>query len=334
MRARVTQWVTFTYTQERCRTPEGTMQGPAATAGSELSFLWLEITSRCNLECAHCYADAGPSKPLQGTLALADWQVVIRDAAALGCRSVQFIGGEPTLHPDLLAMIDTASTHGFAFIEVYTNATGLSERMVAGFAEHRVHVATSFYSDDPRVHDSMTGRAGSFAKTTRTIRRIAQAGLPVRAGIIEGDANRGHAQAAVRQLRALGVTEYGIDAVRPVGRGAHASDQPSGFDALCGQCSKGRLCVTAPGDVYPCVFSRAFPLGRIEQGLASLLRGQPLVQFRAAQQRFEEARAATRLAGHECRPTCSPGDLFCEPMHSCMPQVAPNRPPGSGRDEG
>ncbi|BCG03910.1 hypothetical protein PPGU19_084780 (plasmid) [Paraburkholderia sp. PGU19] len=309
------------------------MQGNAATARGELSFLWLEITSRCNLECAHCYADAGPGEPLQGTLVLADWQVVIRDAAALGCRCLQFIGGEPTLHPDLLAMIETASAHGYAFIEVYTNATGLSERMVTAFAEHRVHVATSFYSDDPRVHDGMTGRAGSFAKTTRTIRRIAEAGLPVRAGIIEGDANRGHAQGAARQLRALGVTEYGIDEVRPVGRGAHASDQSSRFDALCGQCSKGRVCVTARGDVYPCVFSRAFPLGRIEQGLANLLRGQPLVEFRAAQRRFEEARAPTRLDDHECRPTCSPGDLFCTPMNGCMPQLAPNRPPGSRRNE-
>ena len=25
-----------------------------------LSFLWLEITSQCNLTCQHCYADSSP----------------------------------------------------------------------------------------------------------------------------------------------------------------------------------------------------------------------------------------------------------------------------------
>jgi MoaA/NifB/PqqE/SkfB family radical SAM enzyme len=27
---------------------------------AELSFVWLEITGKCQLECAHCYADSGP----------------------------------------------------------------------------------------------------------------------------------------------------------------------------------------------------------------------------------------------------------------------------------
>lgn len=32
---------------------------PAETA--PLRFLWLEITGRCQLACAHCYADSGPT---------------------------------------------------------------------------------------------------------------------------------------------------------------------------------------------------------------------------------------------------------------------------------
>src|SRR5208283_2388709 len=29
-----------------------------------LDFLWLELTSRCNLQCVHCYAESGPSSAL------------------------------------------------------------------------------------------------------------------------------------------------------------------------------------------------------------------------------------------------------------------------------
>lgn len=74
----------------------------------ELDFLWLEITAQCNLSCVHCYADASPSKALYGNLGLEDWLDALRQAANLGCRKVQFIGGEPTLHPDLPKLIASA----------------------------------------------------------------------------------------------------------------------------------------------------------------------------------------------------------------------------------
>ena len=32
---------------------------------SKLHFMWLEITSRCNLRCLHCYASSGPHSSLQ-----------------------------------------------------------------------------------------------------------------------------------------------------------------------------------------------------------------------------------------------------------------------------
>jgi len=31
----------------------------ATSVMNDLSFLWLEITGKCNLTCSHCYADSG-----------------------------------------------------------------------------------------------------------------------------------------------------------------------------------------------------------------------------------------------------------------------------------
>ena len=70
-----------------------------------LEFLWLELTGRCNLECLHCYADSGPQRPAYESMQLEDWKGVLREASELGCKSVQFIGGEPALYPNLCELI-------------------------------------------------------------------------------------------------------------------------------------------------------------------------------------------------------------------------------------
>jgi MoaA/NifB/PqqE/SkfB family radical SAM enzyme len=124
-------------------TREPNLQGAASISG--LSFLWLEITGKCNLTCVHCYADTSPHVSLEGAMTFDDWASVITEAAFLGCREIQFIGGEPTLHPRLPDLITLAGERGFEFIEVFTNASRLSDQLIEHFVKYRVHIATSFF---------------------------------------------------------------------------------------------------------------------------------------------------------------------------------------------
>src|SRR2546430_1591085 len=78
-----------------------------------LDFLWLEVTGKCNLRCVHCYADSGPQRHLHEHMSQEDWQDALDQAATLGCRAVQFIGGEPTMYPALPALIRRARELGF-----------------------------------------------------------------------------------------------------------------------------------------------------------------------------------------------------------------------------
>jgi len=82
-----------------------TIEDVPRAAMSRLGFVWLEITGRCQLECVHCYADSGPTGT-HGTMATDDWRRIIDECANLSVGMVQFIGGEPTLHPDLTGLID------------------------------------------------------------------------------------------------------------------------------------------------------------------------------------------------------------------------------------
>ena len=46
-----------------------------------LDFLWLEITPKCNLRCAHCYADSGPQRELSGEMTTDDWLRILAESA-------------------------------------------------------------------------------------------------------------------------------------------------------------------------------------------------------------------------------------------------------------
>jgi hypothetical protein len=248
-------------------------------------------------------------------MALDDWLGVIREAASLGCRRVQFIGGEPTLHPDLRALVQEAVERSYEDIEVFTNATTLNRDLAEFLADRRVRLATSFYSDDPIVHERVTGRRGSFLRTVRGIRIAVEAGLEVRAGVIETEHNRGQFAAAKALLEDLGVSRIGFDRERAVGRAADAAPADPAAE-LCGQCWRGKLCVTADAKAYPCVFSRFVDLGSPREGVQAILQSIALQQFREelrARQSHPE-RVVTDVEA--CEPHCVPS---CEPVQSCNP---------------
>lgn len=299
---------------------------PESCSTEGLSFLWLEITAKCNLECVHCYADSGPRRQLLGELGLNDWLTILRDAADIGCRQVQFIGGEPTLHPDLPRMISFASAQNYEFIEVYTNATHVDDQLVQVFSQCGVKVAVSFYSDNPETHDAITRHRGSFERTVANLRRLLHAKLPIRAGIIEMRENRGHGERAKEFLESLGVTDTKIDFQRGIGRAARAAQVSDPMNELCGECWKGKLCVTSSGSAYPCVFSRFANVGSASDGVSSIVNDGRLTNFRRVLKN-KHNEMPTREGQYEsagCEPNCSPcsPSVFkCEPA-SCAPRRA------------
>jgi MoaA/NifB/PqqE/SkfB family radical SAM enzyme len=300
---------------------------------NDLSFLWLEITAKCNLFCSHCYAKSGPLGALHGDMTYSDWTRVIDEASELGCRSVQFIGGEPTLHPRLADLVDHANHRRFAFIEVQTNATRLGKELVGCFQRSGVHVSTAFYSDDPAVHEHVTQGEGSWQRTVAGIETVLAAGLPLRVGVVETDRNPGHTPRAIAFLQTLGVQNICQERMRGIGRGQLVRLGTPGerYDELCGQCWKGKLCVTSSGAVFPCPLSRATDLGDVKSGLSAILQTAKLTDFRHKVRLMQEDRrdklrlvsGRARAADNSCLPddciptNCIPTD--CIPI-DCIPK--------------
>ena len=221
-----------------------------------------------------------------------------------------------------------------------------------------MHVATSFYSDQAAVHDSITQHPGSFERTVTGIKRFVAAGLSVRVGVIETEANAGHADRAIRFLEAIGVSEIRVDSKRGIGRGAESLYALDPMSELCGECWKGKLCITASGSAYPCVFSRFADVGTAFNGVDKVLRGDALSGFRDTLKKYRlkkkpegdgstnehrrpdaasSAYAMGTCGPHvicnpdlECSPNCLPGSskcmpfVFCAPDSSCSPDRSCN----------
>jgi MoaA/NifB/PqqE/SkfB family radical SAM enzyme len=247
-----------------------------------LDFLWLEITRRCNLTCTHCYASSGPDLPLTERMQFADWCRVIEEARSVGCRRLQFIGGEPTIHPDLEPLLEHATRIGFRRCEVFTNATLLRQDLIHTFKRLGVQVHFSFYTFDSAVHDRITGRQGSFERTVEGIRQLVDLRVRLAAGIIQLPQNAGHLKQTQKFLRRLGVDAIENDRVRGVGRGQRfVSRAAAPRGELCGECWNGKLCIDADGDAHPCVFSRAVSVGNVlDDGIGSIVAGARLRAFR------------------------------------------------------
>jgi MoaA/NifB/PqqE/SkfB family radical SAM enzyme len=265
---------------------------------TDLRFAWLEITGKCQLRCTHCYADSGPHGT-EGTMGTRDWSRIIDHIAELGARSVQFIGGEPTLHPDLPLLIDYALGAGLT-VEVFSNLVHISPRLWAAFSRPGVRLATSYYSDTATQHEAITRRRGSHARTRANIAEALTRDIPLRAGVIDISTSdhigRQRTHAARDELARIGVTSVGIDHLRGVGRGANASPAP---DQLCGRCGHGAVAISAMGEVWPCVFARQTSLGNIlDTDLRTILStAKP---------------ASPMIAGRSCWPqgsgTCAPNE--------------------------
>ncbi len=278
-------------------------------------FVWLEITGRCQLECVHCYAESGP-EGTHGSMTTADWRRVIDQAARLGVGTVQFIGGEPTLHPDLPGLVDHAGAAGVG-VEVFSNLVHVSPAMWETFSQPGVSLACSYYSDDPARHAAVTGRPGSHARTKANIAEAVSRSIPLRVGVIDlGEEQR--SERAVAELKALGVTDIGTDRLRQVGRGARGR-VPAAAE-LCGSCASGVLAISATGEVWPCVFSRWMSVGNIRDAtLAEITAG---VRFGEVRRELlavfdpPQTPCVPNMCNPQCGPSCSPA---CRPANNCRP---------------
>ena len=122
-------------------------------------FLYVSITNSCNLRCQGCWVDV--DKP-QSLISFEDMNRLIGNAKQHGNSFFGILGGEPFLHPDLIAILNA---HPDCYFQIFTNGHAITDKMAA--ALRRAGNATPLVSVEgtEAVSDVRRGRTGVLNRT-------------------------------------------------------------------------------------------------------------------------------------------------------------------------
>lgn len=87
----------------------------------------IDLTSRCNLNCPTCFASSNKYKAEPMFEEIYRMMQRLREARPAPCTTIQFLGGEPTLHPDFFKIVSASKTLGFTHIQMGTNGIKLAD---------------------------------------------------------------------------------------------------------------------------------------------------------------------------------------------------------------
>ncbi len=246
----------------------------------------LMLNAACNMRCIHCSARdylQADRKPLSRE----EVKALVDQFVELGGASLIYSGGEPTIHPHLLELVDYVPKDK-AVISIFTNGSRLGDLAGELRGAGLFGTLVSIDSSTPEVHDRRRGREGAFAEAMKGIEAMHAAGMLVGVSsyMTRKDLERGEWDPIIALAESVGAHQvFMFDAVPT---GALRSDQefrltqahrtrlkeltmaqnatPSG-PAVMGQswvnsadgfgCFAGfyQLYVNAFGDVCPCDFT-------------------------------------------------------------------------------
>ena len=142
----------------------------------------LEITTRCNNDCGHCYINtpAGDRRALRAELTVEEIDRIVGEAVDLGAVWCLVTGGEPLLRDDFEEIYLLLRRKGL-LVSVFTNACLVSDRHIRLFAAYPPrNVEVTVYGVSRETYEGVSRRPGSYEAFRRGLSRLEDAGIKVR----------------------------------------------------------------------------------------------------------------------------------------------------------
>jgi radical SAM protein with 4Fe4S-binding SPASM domain len=131
----------------------------------------IELTSRCNLRCVHCYINTPASaKEIQKReLSTKEVYNLIDQITDEGCLWLLLTGGEPLLRPDFLDIYSYAKRKGM-IITLFTNGTTITPSIAKHLSEQPPFVVEiTLYGHTQQTYERVTRVPGSYEKCVQGI---------------------------------------------------------------------------------------------------------------------------------------------------------------------
>ena len=293
---------------------------------SKLSFAWLEITQQCNLKCVFCYEESDCHNKKHMTME--DFEKARKFLINYGIKEIQFIGGEPMIHPRLKEMIE-ACVNDFDFIEVYTNGTFITQEWCDFFKKYNIRVAISLHSFIPEEVDKITQTKGAYKMIKRGIDLVLKNNLKVRFATIENkDIKIGKPpkdlpiKAKTQPPRLIGrgaFDQFDYNMFKKVVVTKDSFTKPVYKDwvikSVSGhQCFNKDLYIAYNLEVFPCVMERRISHGFIkDENDLSIVKDSIC---KCNKDFIKECKNCEfRYLCHDCRPNCNGGEIYDKPWN-------------------
>jgi GTP 3',8-cyclase len=163
----------------------------------------LSITDRCDLACLYCRPHRRDGHlPSERRLAPTYWSTVARGLAARGVRWIRITGGEPLVHPDVIAIARAiAAVDGIEDLAITTNGTQLASLAPALRDAGVRRLNLSLDSLDEHRFFRIT-RGGRLGDVLLGLAAAARAGFELKTNtvVLGGDDGNEHELAAIAEL--------------------------------------------------------------------------------------------------------------------------------------
>ena len=183
----------------------------AATERVDIKTGW-----NCNNRCQFCVQ--GNKREALGNKETAEVKQLLEEARQ-DSDSIVFTGGEVTIRKDLVELVAFARSLGYRSIQIQTNGRVLAYRQAcedlieAGATE----ISPALHGHTPELHDHQTRATGSFVQTVKSIRNLKELDQLVITNTVITRSNYRHLPAIASLLVALGVNQFQLAFVHPIG---------------------------------------------------------------------------------------------------------------------
>jgi radical SAM protein with 4Fe4S-binding SPASM domain len=278
-----------------------------------LTSLQIELTSRCNERCIHCYI---PHENKISDIDPSLFYDVLDQCRDMGILDITLSGGEPMLHRNFCEFLRKAKEYDFS-ISILSNLTLLDEDIIAEMKTNRLSsVQVSLYSMKPEIHDSITKLTGSFYKTRDAILCLIENDIPLQISCPTMKQNRNdyvdvlnwaheHKVRAITDYimmarydhttgnldNRLSLEEAGVvindiianddDYQKEMANADIVSTElrDTSNDIVCGVCVAS-ICMVANGNVYPCAGWQDYVCGNVrDTPLREIWENSPKVKY-------------------------------------------------------
>ena len=179
--------------------------------------VFFHILTACNLSCRHCYINPGQHGTRMVSRDEMDaWMEIFADKEKK--TNMIFLGGEPTLHPDLIHGILRAKKLGFA-VTVDSNGYLFHDFLERISPEQLDYLSFSLDGPDSAVNDPIRGE-GVFEVCTHNLRRAVRRGFSVSVIYTVSSRNIDHLERMVPLLVEIGVKRFFIQVIGLRGKSA------------------------------------------------------------------------------------------------------------------